>query len=147
MNFLGVLSKWLSQWNPDHPLTWMKITDFNAPYLPWVLMGFSIILQNDWPYGDILGFAIGHIYYFLEDVYPRMPSSGGRRLLQAPTFVKDVYQVFTRDRAEAALPEAHLDENEDQVNEEPLPQDFGGADENNDPNDGPRQRRAYENNQ
>jgi hypothetical protein len=107
-------------------------------------MGFSIILQNDWPYGDILGFAIGHIYYFLEDVYPRMPSSGGRRLLQAPTVIKDLYQALTRDRAEVAMPEARLD---DVAEDEPIPQDLGLAPENDDPNDGPRQRRVYDNNQ
>jgi len=35
---------------------------------------------------DILGIACGHLYYFLEDVFPR--SSGGFRVLETPAFLK-----------------------------------------------------------
>ena len=67
-------------------------------------MGFNVLLNNIWPWGDVLGLVVGHIFYFLEDVYPRMPGSGGRRLLQAPTFLKNLFSFRNRDRADAALP-------------------------------------------
>lgn len=35
--------------------------------------------------------AIAHIYYFFEDVYPRMSASGGKRYLATPDFVKVLF--------------------------------------------------------
>ena len=66
MNFLGVFT-------------------FTAPYLPWVLLSFSVLHGNEGALAcvasraqqrigksDMLGILVGHLYYFLEDVYPRM---------------------------------------------------------------------------
>ena len=36
---------------------------FSAPYLPWVLLGFSTLLGHDVS-SDLLGIAVGHVYYF-----------------------------------------------------------------------------------
>lgn len=35
--------------------------------------------------GSPTGIAVGHIYYFLEDVFPNQP--GGKRLLLTPRFL------------------------------------------------------------
>lgn len=35
--------------------------------------------------GPSTGIAVGHIYYFLEDVFPNQP--GGKRLLLTPSFL------------------------------------------------------------
>lgn len=35
--------------------------------------------------GSPTGIAVGHIYYFLEDVFPNQP--GGKRLLLTPSFL------------------------------------------------------------
>jgi hypothetical protein len=54
---------------------------FQAPYLPWVLLGFSVLLGNAiWV--DLMGMAVGHTYYFVEDVFPNQ--RGGFRLLTTP---------------------------------------------------------------
>jgi len=37
----------------------------------WVLLSFSVLLGSD-GVDDLLGIFVGHLYYFLEDVYPRM---------------------------------------------------------------------------
>ncbi|CAM0143063.1 unnamed protein product [Umbelopsis sp. WA50703] len=47
--------------------------------------------------GDILGIAVGHVYYFLEDVWPREPHSGGRRYLQTPRLLKWLIESNTPD--------------------------------------------------
>ena len=52
-----------------------------APYLPWVLLGFSFLLNNS-VMVDLLGIVVGHTYYFLEDVFPNR--SGGVRILRTP---------------------------------------------------------------
>jgi hypothetical protein len=44
-------------------------------------VAFSVLLGNS-VLVDILGIAIGHLYFFLEDVFPNQP--GGRRLLATP---------------------------------------------------------------
>ncbi|CAI2161430.1 7633_t:CDS:2 [Funneliformis geosporum] len=53
-----------------------------APFLPWVLLGFSLLLNNHFPMSDMMGIAVGHIYYFFEDVWPLERNSGGRRCVR-----------------------------------------------------------------
>jgi hypothetical protein len=93
-----------SRRNPFVRMNFLGFLNFNAPYLPWVLMAFNVFIYNHWPWADIQGLVIGHIFYFLEDVYPRMPSSGGRKLLDSPRILKRLFQA--RDRGNAALPDA-----------------------------------------
>lgn len=33
---------------------------------------------------DILGIIVGHVYYFLTDVYPKLPLSVGTKILDPP---------------------------------------------------------------
>lgn len=68
-------------------LSFLGIFNFTAPYLPWVLLAFSLVLGSS-PVVDLMGMAAGHVYYFLEDVYPRMT---GRRPLKTPSFVKALF--------------------------------------------------------
>ena len=59
---------------------------FNAPLLPWVLLGFSLLLGHDVT-SDALGIAVGHLYFFVADVYPALAAARGwrwRRLLHTP---------------------------------------------------------------
>ncbi|KXZ44460.1 hypothetical protein GPECTOR_67g300 [Gonium pectorale] len=65
-------------------LSFLGIFNFTAPYLPWVLLAFSLMLGSS-PVVDLMGMAAGHVYYFLEDVYPRM---SGRRPLKTPGLLK-----------------------------------------------------------
>lgn len=65
-------------------MSFLGVVTFTAPYLPWVLLAFSALLR---PSGggvavDLLGLAVGHCYYFFEDVYPRL--TDGRRPLGTP---------------------------------------------------------------
>ena len=52
--------------NPDVRLSFLGLFVFPAPYLPWVLLGFSFLLNNQVPAGDIMGIVVGHGYYFYE---------------------------------------------------------------------------------
>ncbi|KAH6932166.1 hypothetical protein HPB50_003305 [Hyalomma asiaticum] len=73
-----------SRRNPYFRLNFFGLINFQAPYLPWVLLGFSLILGNS-VIVDIVGVIVGHIYYFLEDVFPNQ--RGGFRLLATPRFM------------------------------------------------------------
>lgn len=62
-------------------MSFLGLFTFNAPYLPWVILGFGLLLGQS-PVFDLLGILIGHIYFYLEDVLPGMI---GRRVLVTPT--------------------------------------------------------------
>lgn len=77
-------------WGRRHPhdhLSFLGIFTFTAPYLPWVLLAFSFMLGSN-PTHDLLGMVAGHMYYFLEDVYPRM---SGRRPLKTPRVLSALF--------------------------------------------------------
>ncbi|KAF6162893.1 hypothetical protein GIB67_021042 [Kingdonia uniflora] len=77
-------------WSKQNPLIHMSflgLFTFTAAYLPWVLLGFSVLVGTS-AWVDLLGMIAGHAYYFLEDVYPRMT---GRRLLKTPAFIRSVF--------------------------------------------------------
>ncbi|PNW72634.1 hypothetical protein CHLRE_15g636400v5 [Chlamydomonas reinhardtii] len=68
-------------------LSFLGIFNFTAPYLPWVLLAFSLMLGSS-PVVDLMGMAAGHVYYFLEDVYPRI---SGRRPLKTPALLRMMF--------------------------------------------------------
>ncbi|GIY68292.1 derlin-2 [Caerostris darwini] len=74
-----------SRRNPYVRMNFFGLLNFQAPYLPWVLLAFSLLLGNS-VIVDLMGIAVGHVYYFLEDVCPNQP--GGMRLLKTPRFIK-----------------------------------------------------------
>lgn len=54
-----------------------------APYLPFLLALLSLLVG--WNMADhLVGIAVGHFYYFFEDVYPLLPTSKGFRIFRTP---------------------------------------------------------------
>ncbi len=74
-------------------MSFLGLFNFTAPYLPWVLLIFSLALGSN-PLVDLIGMVAGHLYYFLEDIYPAMR---GRRLLKTPAFIKAAFQEYHVD--------------------------------------------------
>ncbi|KAJ9069027.1 hypothetical protein DSO57_1022648 [Entomophthora muscae] len=77
--------------NPDVQMTFMGLFTFPAPYLPFILTGFHVVVRSSLPTSNLVSITLGHIYYFLEDVWPNQPASGGRKLLATPTFVTRLF--------------------------------------------------------
>ncbi|KAK8730619.1 hypothetical protein OTU49_007839 [Cherax quadricarinatus] len=88
--------------NPFVRMNFFGLLNFQAPYLPWVLLGFSVLLGNS-ILVDLVGIAVGHIYYFLEDVFPAR--SGGIRLLKTPRFLVQLCEPRNEDPNYNPLPE------------------------------------------
>lgn len=66
-----------------------SIVTFNAPYIPWVMLTFSVLLGNSVT-TDLIGIAVGHMYYFLEYVYPVVAEVRGwpiKRILEPPAWL------------------------------------------------------------
>lgn len=57
--------------NANVRMSLLGLYTFNAPYLPWVLLAFSLCLGNPIE-TDFLGIVVGHLYYFLDYVYPQV---------------------------------------------------------------------------
>ena len=93
--------------NESVNMSFLGLFHFNAPWLPWVLLAFSFLLGSS-PVVDLLGMVAGHVYYFLEDVYPtmtrRISPPNGRRLLKTPGAIR---ALFERVEANVSTPHAH----------------------------------------
>eukprot|EP01089_Gocevia_fonbrunei_P020217 TRINITY_DN7468_c0_g1_i1.p1 TRINITY_DN7468_c0_g1~~TRINITY_DN7468_c0_g1_i1.p1 ORF type:complete len:237 (+),score=20.93 TRINITY_DN7468_c0_g1_i1:147-857(+) len=76
-----------SKRNRTTRMSFLGLFTFTAPYLPWVMLGFGILWGQS-PLYDLLGLAVGHVYYFLEDVYPEITH---RRLLKTPGIIKQFF--------------------------------------------------------
>ncbi|KAL1889365.1 hypothetical protein Sste5346_008932 [Sporothrix stenoceras] len=79
-----------SRRNPDTRLSFLNLMVFTAPYLPWVLMGFSLVLHGSIPKDEIMGVVIGHVYYFFTDVYP--PLHGGSMPMGPPNWWRRLFE-------------------------------------------------------
>ncbi|KAI4749509.1 putative membrane protein [Aureobasidium sp. EXF-12298] len=85
--FLGsILSSTLvyiwSRKHPDVQLSFLGLFVFRAPWLPWVMIGLSVVMHGNWPKDELCGIAVGHVYYFFNDIYPA--NHNGQRPLDPP---------------------------------------------------------------
>ncbi|EJW83128.1 derlin-1 [Wuchereria bancrofti] len=77
---LSVLYIWC-QMNRDQIVQFWFGTQFKAMYLPWILVGFNIVLRGG-GMNELIGILVGHAYYFITFKYPQ--DFGGRAFLQTP---------------------------------------------------------------
>ena len=76
--------------NEDVKMVFLGFLHFNAPYLPWVMLTFSAMLGHSITM-DLIGICVGHIYYYLEWVYPTMAEIRGwrvRRITDPPAVLQ-----------------------------------------------------------
>lgn len=72
--------------NEDMRMSFLGVFTFNAPYLPWVMLAFSMLLGHSITI-DAIGILVGHTYYFLEYVYPTVAEIRGwktKKILEPP---------------------------------------------------------------
>jgi len=86
--------------NPHTRVNILGIFPFSAPYLSYVLLGLGVLLGGFSIEDDVMGILAGHVYFFFEDVYPRLRP--GRRLLKTPAIFKTFFEF---------LPIAEFDQN------------------------------------
>lgn len=108
-----------SRRNPETRLSFLGLLVFTAPYLPWVLMAFSLFMHGTIPRDEIMGVVIGHIYYFFNDVYP--PLHNGSRPMDPPGWWRRIFDgrveddsaneinndIMVAGAVDAAAPEVH----------------------------------------
>lgn len=89
---LGFMMVYLWARSPENlhvRMSLLGIFPFNAPYLPWVLLMFSLVLGNPIE-TDLLGIVVGHFYYFADEIYPQVANIRGwslRKIIVTPHFL------------------------------------------------------------
>lgn len=75
-----------SRRHPSTPIALFGIFTISAPYLPLALVGLSWVISGTWKAaaGDLIGCAVGHIGWFLRDVWAREMIGGYTPLSEAP---------------------------------------------------------------
>jgi Derlin-2/3 len=64
--------------NESVRMSFLGLFSFNAPYLPWVLLLFSLMLgYSATVLRDLIGIAVGHVYFYFDDVFPRVAEIRG----------------------------------------------------------------------
>lgn len=89
--------------NPHMQVSLMGLLHFQAPYLPWVLLAFSFLLGHDVT-SDGLGIVVGHLFYYLKDVWPAMAAARGWRwktVLATPKLLHMLFGTHRRDGEQA----------------------------------------------
>ncbi|KAI3651447.1 hypothetical protein MP228_003718 [Amoeboaphelidium protococcarum] len=76
-----------SQLNKETIVSFFFGLRFKAMYLPVVILLYDL-LSGTFNISSVFGMFCAHVYYFLEEVYPRMPQSQGRKVLQTPQILK-----------------------------------------------------------
>ena len=80
---LSVMYVWC-QLNRDTIVSFWFGTQFKAVYLPWVLVGFNLIVKGG-GFTELLGIAVGHLYFFLAFKYPQ--DFNGAQILKTPAIL------------------------------------------------------------
>jgi len=90
-NFLGSALTFMMTYvwgrrNEDVKMSVFGLITFTAPYLPWVMLSFSLLFGNPVSM-DIIGIFVGHTYYYLEFIYPAIADIRGwklKRIMEPP---------------------------------------------------------------
>lgn len=96
-----------SRRNPDTRLSFLGLLVFTAPYLPWVLMAFSLFMHGSIPKDEILGVIVGHVYYFFSDVWPGIYE--GSRPMDPPDWWVRLWEGRIRQQATTEARDNRID--------------------------------------
>ncbi|CAG8445404.1 5682_t:CDS:2 [Dentiscutata erythropus] len=83
---MAIIYLWAQEFR-EAVVTFMFGLRFKGSYFPWVLLLFDVLRGGD-VLSTAIGIIAGHIYYYLQDLYP---AAGGPRLLNTPQLL---YRYF-----------------------------------------------------
>ncbi len=75
-----------SRRHPSTPISLFGLLTITAPYLPFALVAFSWVLTGTWraAASDLVGCAVGHVGWFIRDVWTREMIGGPTIFSEAP---------------------------------------------------------------
>ena len=63
----------------------MGVFTFRAPYLPWFYLVISFLFESEFK-NYLYGLIIGHFYFFLKEILPRIKSVNNIKILETPRY-------------------------------------------------------------
>jgi len=85
--------------NQHAQMAFLGAFTFSAPYLPFVMLAFSLLMGNSVQM-DVVGIFVGHTYYFLEYVYPTLAKIRGwrvKRIMEPPRILHMLCGTYRED--------------------------------------------------
>ena len=116
---LSVMYVWC-QLNRDTIVSFWFGTQFKAMYLPWVLVGFNMIIRGG-GFTELLGIAVGHLYFFLMFKYPQ--DFNGAQILKTPAIL---YKYFPNRTNNVSGFFGRVPTNNNNNNDNNRPRNLGG---------------------
>jgi Derlin-2/3 len=82
-----------SRRHPSTPISLFGLLTITAPYLPFALVAFSWVLSGTWraAASDLVGCAVGHVGWFIRDVWTREMVGGSTIFSEAPEPLKRLF--------------------------------------------------------
>ncbi|KAH9980205.1 Der1-like protein [Lactifluus volemus] len=82
-----------SRRHPSTPISLFGLVTITAPYLPFALVAFSWLLTGTWraAASDLVGCAVGHVGWFIRDVWTREMVGGPTIFSEAPEPLKRLF--------------------------------------------------------
>ncbi|KAI0304352.1 Derlin [Multifurca ochricompacta] len=82
-----------SRRHPSTPISLFGLLTITAPYLPFALVAFSWVLSGTWraAASDLIGCAVGHVGWFIRDVWTREMIGGPTIFSEAPEPLKRLF--------------------------------------------------------
>jgi len=82
-----------SRRHPSTPVSLFGLVTITAPYLPLALVAVAWIVNGTWKAAatDLVGCAVGHVGWFLRDVWTREMVGGPTFFSEAPEFLKRLF--------------------------------------------------------
>jgi len=82
-----------SRRHPSTPISLFGLLTITAPYLPFALVAFSWVITGTWraAASDLVGCAVGHVGWFIRDVWTREMLGGPTIFSEAPDSLKRLF--------------------------------------------------------
>ncbi|KAF2074288.1 hypothetical protein CYY_004421 [Polysphondylium violaceum] len=99
MLIMSIIYIW-SRYNADTIVSFFFGIKFKGVYLPWAMMAISFLSGGGhFPFDEFLGCISAHVYYYVNDVYPRV--HGTTSYLKTPSFLKNVLPAEIQEQQRA----------------------------------------------
>jgi len=79
--------------NPNVIINFLEIFQVRAAFLPYCIVMLMLLFGSSLKY-DLIGITAGHLYYYLEDVVPKLPETEDCKVLKPPRILVKICEYL-----------------------------------------------------